>query len=69
MGDHGPMDGTRRTLRGSSRVSDRWAMGVGTKYAAWIYPMYSSVIAHLDVGSQRGNQTEARAEGMPMAEL
>ena len=30
---------------------------------AWIYPMYNSVIAHLDVGSQRGNQTEARAEG------
>jgi hypothetical protein len=27
------------------------------------------VIAHLDVGSQRGNQAEARAEGMPMAEL
>ena len=45
------------------------AMGDGTKYAAWIYPMYSSVIAHLDVGSQRGNQTEARAIGhVPLAE-
>jgi hypothetical protein len=45
------------------------SMGDGTKYAAWIYPMYSSVIAHLDVGSQRGNQTEARAIGhVPLAE-
>jgi len=26
----GPMDGTRRTLRPASRVSDRWAMGRST---------------------------------------
>ena len=45
----------------SSREPRVRSMGDGTKYAAWIYPLYSSVIAHLDVGSQRGNQTEARA--------
>ncbi len=58
------------TLRPASRVSEVRSMGDGTKYATWIYPMYSSVIAHLDVGSQRGNQTEARALGhVPLAEM
>jgi hypothetical protein len=57
--DQCAMDGTRRTLRGSSRVSDRWAMGVGTKYAAWI--RLSAVLER--IGSQRGPSFRKRRIG------